>query len=193
MDMTSVNVSRRAVAVNIVTASIGLGIVSPTAAKDADPKPEDKRDGLTHAAEAIHQEILFKASRHAVYTSLTETRKFDQVTRLSDAVQLLADPNAAPTSITLGVGGSFVLFGGYVTGIQVELVPDERIVQAWREPSWKAGDYSIVRMVLEEQGADTKLIFDHRAFPAGNGTHLASGWYLHYWDPLAKFLKQNNS
>jgi activator of HSP90 ATPase len=188
--MESVNVSRRAMAISIVAASLGLDAAMANAGKDADSRPAETLRGLTHAAEAIHQEIIFDAPPHAVYSALTETRQFDQITRLSDARKLLADPAALPTSISPAVGGAFVLFGGYVTGIQIELLPDERIVQAWREPNWSPGEYSLVRFMLEGQGAKTKLSFDHRGFPTGNGTHLASGWHRHYWEPLAKYLKK---
>jgi activator of HSP90 ATPase len=41
------------------------------------------------------------------------------------------------------VGGTFTLFGGYVTGRNLEMLPDERLVQAWRAGSWKPGAFSI--------------------------------------------------
>jgi len=49
-------------------------------------------------------------------------------------------------------------------------------------------EFSIASFVLLEDGQKTKLMFDHRGFPSGDGAHLAPGWYLNYWDPLAKFL-----
>jgi activator of HSP90 ATPase len=86
------------------------------------------------------------------------------------------------------VGGTFALFGGYIVGRHIELVPNELIVQAWRVGSWDRGIYSIIRFQLTEQGAGTKIIFDHTGFPKGQAEHLASGWQEHYWDPLEKFL-----
>jgi activator of HSP90 ATPase len=80
------------------------------------------------------------------------------------------------------------LFGGYIVGRQLELLPGKRIVQAWREISWDSGILSIARYELNEQGSTTRIIFDHTGFPAGNGDHLAVGWKAHYWEPLAKFL-----
>lgn len=73
---------------------------------------------------------------------------------------------------------------------QIELLPNELIVQAWRVQSWTPGTYSIARFALADQGESTRLIFDHRAFPKGKAEHLASGWQEHYWDPLARFLAQ---
>jgi activator of HSP90 ATPase len=93
-----------------------------------------------------------------------------------------------PTEISQHVGGAFALFGGYITGRQIELVPDELIVQAWRVGSWDRGVYSIARFELIAQGASTKIIFDHTGFPKGQAERLASGWQEHYWDPLVKYL-----
>ena len=147
-------------------------------------------DGLTHTSEAIHQEIHFNASRERVYRALTTSNEFDAVTRLSDAITLVTAAGAKPTSISHEVGGGFTLFGGYVTGRNLELVRDERLVQAWRASSWDGGDYSVVKFALVVDGAGTKLVFDHQGFPEGEGGHLAEGWHTHYWDPLRKFLSQ---
>jgi activator of HSP90 ATPase len=83
---------------------------------------------------------------------------------------------------------AFTLFGGYIVGRHIELVPNELIVQAWRVGSWDRGVYSIVRFELTEQRARTKVTFDHTGFPRGEAEHLAAGWQAHYWDPLDKLL-----
>ncbi len=93
-----------------------------------------------------------------------------------------------PAEISSEAGGAFALYGGYITGRQVELVPNVRIVQAWRAGSWPPGAYSIVRFELVEQGPGSKIVFDHTGFPKGEAESLASGWRVHYWEPLAKVL-----
>ena len=147
-------------------------------------------DGLTHASESIRQEVRFEASRRRVYEALTNAAHFDAITRLSDAVALVTAANAKPTSISRVTGGSFTLFGGLITGRNLELLRGERLVQAWRTASWSPGDFSIVRFSLTTDGAGTKLTFDHRGFPLGLGAHLADGWHVHYWAPMAIFLGQ---
>jgi activator of HSP90 ATPase len=165
-----------------------LGLVA-SAAKAADDAALDL--GITHAAEAIHQQVLFQASRQRVYQTLTDTIAFDRVVRLSAAAASgMAAATAKPTRIARSVGGTFSLFGGYITGLQLELVRDERIVQAWRSGSWKPGEYSIASFVLADEGSATRLIFDHRGFPDGAAQHLAAGWQDNYWQPLAKVLAQ---
>ena len=81
--------------------------------------------------------------------------------------------------------------GGYITGRHIEMLPNERLVQAWRAGSWKSGEFSIAAFNLTAEGGKTKLKFEHRGFPNGNGTSLANGWHSHYWEPLAKFLAQS--
>jgi activator of HSP90 ATPase len=188
--MPSPIISRRAFAVSLAAIPVALrtgGGASGFAERRAS-SALGQDDGLTHTSEAIHQEVSFAASRRRVYEALTETRRFDAVTRLSDGARLLAAPGAKPTAISDTVGGPFVLFGGYITGRHLELVPGERLVQAWRAASWKPGEYSIVSFVLLGDDARTKLVFDHRGFPEGDGSHLASGWHAHYWDPIGKYL-----
>lgn len=145
-------------------------------------------NGLTHSAEAIHQEPVFQASRNRVYEALTDAGQFDKVMRLSAAMQSMAT-GTKPAEISREVGGAFSLFGGYVVGRHLELEPNQRIVQAWRSAGWKPSEYSIVRFELTEQGSATKIIFDHRGFPEGTGPHLVQGWNENYWQPLEKYLK----
>ena len=183
-------ITRRSFAASLALIPIGLtsvaGVFGARGSLGSMVPGDD--DGLTHTSEAIHQEVRFDATRRRVYEALTEARRFDSVTRLSDGAQLLAAPGAKPTAISGMVGGSFVLFGGYITGRHLELTPGERVVQAWHAESWRPSEYSIATFALVDDGGKTKLVFDHRGFPEGQGSHLASGWRAHYWEPLAKYL-----
>jgi activator of HSP90 ATPase len=143
---------------------------------------------ISHSEEAIHQVNVFKASRQRVYNALTQTKPFDAITRLSPEMQAGKSLGPTPTRISSEVGGDFALFGGHIVGRHLELVRHERIVQAWRVVDWDPGHYSIVRFQLSEEGAGTKIVFDHTGFPKGQGDHLASGWKAHYWDGLQKYL-----
>jgi activator of HSP90 ATPase len=144
-------------------------------------------DEISHTEESIHQEPVFKASRTRVYEVLTGSKQFDKVIQLSGVVQTmhLGDKLA---EISREVGGAFTLFGGYITGRQVELVPNERIVQAWRTGGWAPGVYSIAKFELVAQSSGTKIVFDHAGFPKGEAEVLASGWKAHYWEPIEKLL-----
>ena len=147
----------------------------------------DATNGLSNSAGAIHQETTFSARPQRVYEALINASQFQNVEMLGAAKDSI-DVTSKPAQISREPGGPFVIFGGYIAGRQIELIPNRRIVQAWHEKAWEAGVYSIARFELQEQGAGTKLIFDHTGFPAGAGDHLAIGWKLNYWEPLAKFL-----
>lgn len=144
---------------------------------------------ILRGEESIHQEPVFKASRKRVYEALMDASQFGKVVELSAAMKsggMKLGTKAA--EISREAGGTFLLFGGYISGRQVELVPNERIVQVWRAGSWDPGSYSIARFVLVDSGSGTKIVFDHTGFPKGQAEHLAEGWKGNYWEPLAKVL-----
>jgi uncharacterized protein YndB with AHSA1/START domain len=104
------------------------------------PVLADASDEVSHTAEAIRQERLFKAGRKRIYEALTVTEQFDQVTQLTGVMQSAAmSKMQKPTAISPHVGGTFALFGGYIVGRHIELVANELIVQAWRVGSWDRG------------------------------------------------------
>lgn len=146
---------------------------------------------ISHSAEAIHQEVVFNAIRKRVYEALTDAKQFNKVVMLSGAMQSGMVPGGKPAEVSSEAGGVFSAFGGHITGRQVELVLNERIVQAWRAASWGPGQYSIARFELVEQGSGTKLVFDHTGFPQGQAQHLAEGWKANYWEPLEKYFAQS--
>jgi len=138
---------------------------------------------VTRNSEAIHQEIVVAGSAARVYAALTDAEEFTKLTAFSSM------KNAAPAQIARDPGGVFSLFNGHIVGRQLELVPAQRIVQAWRVVDWPEGAYSIARFDLADRGGKARLVFDHTGFPRGLGEHLALGWRTNYWQPLEKYLR----
>lgn len=126
-------------------------------------------------ASSIRQDITIAASRNRIYQALLDARQFSAATNA--AAEIDAEP-----------GGAFSGFGGMITGRNIELVPDRRIVQAWRVANWPEGVYSVVRFELEPSGAETKLTLHQTGFPEDAAEHLASGWHKMYWEPLKNYL-----
>jgi activator of HSP90 ATPase len=124
----------------------------------------------------IHQEVVFQATPKRIYETLT------------DAKQFTAFSGGAPADISAEVGSSFSCFGGMVLGRNIELIPNRRIVQAWRAKPWESGVYSIAKFELREEGAGTRVIFDQTGFPPEQHEHLEGGWQTNYWEPLRKHL-----
>lgn len=171
-------------------AVIGAVISASMAMRPANLSAET--DEISHTAESIHQETLYKASRKRVFDALTNASQFDKIMHIASGLDT-SSLGSEPTAISREVGGSFTVFGGHIIGRQIELLPDERIVQAWRVVDWAPGIYSIARFELLEQGSGTKIVFDHTGFPKGKGEHLAAGWKSHYWGPLEKFLADTST
>jgi activator of HSP90 ATPase len=172
--------TRRHVMVGVAIAFGGIALGSTEAWAGTEEE-------ISRTAESIHQEPILKASRKRIYEALTDAKQFDKVIQLSGVMQSMHLPDK-PAEISREGGGAFTLFGGYITGRHVELVPNERIVQAWRTGGWPPGIFSIAKFELVEQGSGTKIVFDHTGFPKGEAEVLASGWKAHYWEPLAKLL-----
>ena len=164
----------------------GAAMIAAGAAMRPAPAWAETKE-ISHTAESIHQETVFKVSPKRVFDALTDTVQFDKVIHLGSGMNTSALGNI-PTAISREPGGPFTLFGGHIIGRQIELTPNKRIVQGWRVVDWAAGIYSIAKFELIEQGSGTKLVFDHTGFPQGLGKHLADGWKSHYWEPLEKLL-----
>jgi len=129
---------------------------------------------------AIRQEVSIKASPDRVYDALIDAKHFSEFT-------------GAPAEIDPSPGGAFSCFGGIITGRNIELLPNRRIVQAWRVAMWPDGLYSIVRFELQPDGSQTRLTMDHVGFPEEmrphlNGEMADGGWQRQYWEPLKKYL-----
>ncbi|MDP9147594.1 MAG: SRPBCC domain-containing protein [Acidobacteriota bacterium] len=144
---------------------------------------------ISHSEESIHQETILTAGRKRIYDALLDAKQFDKVTQLSAEMRAGKSYGSKVTEIDREVGGAFTLFGGHIVGRNIELVPNERIVQAWRVVDWEPGHYSIAKFELVEHGSgSTKIVFDHTGFPKGQAEHLAEGWKGHYWETLEKYL-----
>ncbi|HZS44782.1 MAG TPA: SRPBCC family protein [Blastocatellia bacterium] len=124
---------------------------------------------------SIHQEVNFNAQPERIYEALLSSATFSKAT-------------GAPSEISDDAGGGFSCFGGQITGRNIELVPNQRIVQAWRVGAWPEGLYSIVRFEFKKEGSGTRLVLDHTGFPEDNRQHLEPGWHKMYWEPLRNFL-----
>jgi activator of HSP90 ATPase len=159
-----------------VTAVLGsLAAISEIAAQTPQAKPEAPAAGAEATRTSLHQEIDLHATPQRLYEMLLDSKQF-------------AAFSGEPAEIGRAEGSAFSMFGGVIVGRNIELVPGQRIVQAWRPTHWPAGKYSMVRFELKAQGSQTTLILDHTGFPEGDFASLNYGWGLKYWKPLEKFL-----
>jgi uncharacterized protein YndB with AHSA1/START domain len=84
----------------------------------------------------IQQSVIIKAAPREVYEALMDSRKHSKFT-------------GAKASISRKVGGRCSVYGNYIRGINLDLIPNKRIVQAWRGSDWPKGHYSIATFFIE--------------------------------------------
>jgi activator of HSP90 ATPase len=126
----------------------------------------------------IRHTVVINAPPKKVYAALIDEKKH-------------AKFSGEPATISRKVGGAFACYGGYVSGINVDLVPSKRIVQAWRSKAWPAGTFSIASFAFSRQaGGKTKLAFTHVGVPAFDFKDINQGWRTFYWNPIKAYLKK---
>lgn len=169
MNRTHATTRRQALAGIGIALSSAITRAQQAATQEPPSKPANR--GRT----SLHQEIELKGTPGRLYGVLLDGKQFAAFTGL-------------PAEIETSAGGAFKTFGGLIEGRNVELMVNQRIVQAWRPASWPAGVYSIVHFELKASGSGTTLDLDHTGFPEGDYDHLFWGWNQRYWEPLKKYL-----
>jgi len=125
----------------------------------------------------IKQGIMIKASAHAVYEALMDSKQHAKFT-------------GEPAKISRSVGGSFTAYGDYASGKNLELVKDKKIVQSWRASDWPEGHYSEITYLLKPAKNGTKLMFSQKGIPTKEVKSVADGWKMYYWQPLKQMLEK---
>ena len=123
----------------------------------------------------IRQTATFNASPHDVYEALLDAKKHAAFT-------------GGKATISRKVGGKFSVFDGYAEGVNLELVPDEKIVQSWRAGDWPAGVYSKAIISLKAVAGGTRLTFTQTGVPEDQYADISQGWRDYYWTPMKEML-----
>jgi len=159
-------------AIALVTTALGAVSLPAGAQQETEEKPAS---GENKMRTSLHQEISLKAAPQRIFDILLDAKQFAAFTGL-------------PAEIDPKPGGTFKTFGGLIEGRNLELIPGQRVVQAWRPASWEAGFYSVIHFELKAREGGTLLTLDHTGFPEGDYDHLLFGWNTRYWGPLKKYL-----
>ena len=130
------------------------------------------------ATKTIEQTATFNASPHDVYELLMDSEKHSQFT-------------GAKATISREVGGSFTAYDGQLSGTILELVPDAKIVKAWRgsDEGWVPGHYSTATFSLEEIEGGTRLNFVQTGVPEQSFDSINQGWQTYYWPKMKEFFE----
>jgi activator of HSP90 ATPase len=122
----------------------------------------------------VRQSVTFKASPREVYEVLMDSRKHSKLT-------------GDKAIISRKVGGKFTV-GEYIQGVNLEVVPNERIVQSWRGSDWPEGHFSRAVFSLRTEGNGTRLTFTQTGIPEENHHEIKQGWHDYYWTPMKEML-----
>ena len=75
------------------------------------------------------------------------------------------------------IGAEVSAWDGYISGRNIELIPSERIVQAWRTSEFEDEDEdSVITVILEPVGAETLLTLEHSNVPDEHKSYEEGGW-----------------
>ena len=128
--------------------------------------------------EIIEQEIIFDAELTVLYVMLMSQNNHAEI--IGSTVEMSDQ-----------VGGEFRIFDGYCIGHNIELIENQKIVQAWNfeEDGWPEDHYSICTFLLEAVGNKTKLKFTQTGIPSHKKEELEQGWNDFYWQPIKEYFK----
>ncbi len=126
----------------------------------------------------IRQSATFKTDPHSIYEMLMDSRKHGKFT-------------GEKASISRKEGGKFTAYGGYITGVNLSLVQDKKIVQSWRGNDWPTDHYSKVTFSLQKVKGGTRLTFRQSGVPEEHYKGINQGWRDYYWEPIRKIVEKD--
>ncbi len=121
----------------------------------------------------IRQDFHIKASKEAVFRALTDRLLFEQWSESNAIIDAL-------------IGTKFSIFNGYITGVNREIVMNERIVQDWRIKFWEKP--SLVNMTLIKKPDGTKVELRHDGIPDADYVAIQQGWNKFYLGKIQRFF-----
>jgi activator of HSP90 ATPase len=127
----------------------------------------------------IRQSVTFKTSPHEVYKALMDSRQHAKFT-------------GAKAKISRKVGGKFIAYDGYIEGINLNLVPDKKVVQSWRGSDWPENHYSRATFSLRKIKNGTRLTFTQTGVPGQEYHDIRQGWRDYYWKPMKEMLEKKD-
>ena len=125
----------------------------------------------------LQQSVIIKSTPRKVYETLMDSRKHSKFT-------------GARARMSRKIGGKFTAFGSYIRGMNLDLVPNKRIVQAWRGSDWPKGHYSIATFSLKRIKGGTRLVFSQIGIPDREYKGINQGWRDYYWNPMKEMIEK---
>ncbi|EEB14998.1 conserved hypothetical protein [Pediculus humanus corporis] len=181
------------------------GMILPR--KDSDEKTKDSINNVTSGhdtkvqvknsisnselnSSAKNNEFVKNDGNNVNTTKLKMTRNFqctgEELYRALTCYDLVVAFTHGPVKLDLQKGGEFELFGGYVHGKFIEIVPNLKLIQSWRLKRWPEGHYSTVTIEIRQKQDHTELEVLQTGVPAGEADATTENWERYYWDALKR-------
>jgi uncharacterized protein YndB with AHSA1/START domain len=128
----------------------------------------------------IKLKVKFNAPPRTVYTLLADSKQHSAFT-------------GRKAQISKKDGGRFSADSGRITGVNVDLAPGKRIVQAWRRADFPEGVFSMAtfNLALTADGG-TELVLTHRGVPKHLLDDTEHEWRDKYWTKMKAYLARHN-
>ena len=89
-----------------------------------------------------------------------------------------------PATFEAKEGGAFSFFGGKITGTNVSLSKDEKIVQKWKMDDWT--QESEVTFDFDDNEDEVELFVTHKNLPSSmHPNQMKAGWMQMIFEPLS--------
>lgn len=99
----------------------------------------------------------------------------------------------SPATISDQFGSEFTAWDGYITGKNLSLEKDRRIVQSWRTSEFSADEPdSQIEVTLQAVGNQTRLTLHHTGLPPHGGQY-EQGWVDSYFSPMQEYFASRKS
>lgn len=87
------------------------------------------------------------------------------------------------------IGGQFTTWDDYISGKNVELIENKKIVQDWRTTEFSEDEKdSRIEIILTETVEGTELCLIHSNLEQ-DAVRYKNGWIEHYFKPMHKYFK----
>ena len=100
-----------------------------------------------------------------------------------------ASMTGGEAEISNEVGEGFTAWDGYITGRNLELIPNKQIVQSWRtsEFSEDLEDSKLVIDLEDQENGTCVLTLTHSNLQPGDGDKYKDGWQQYYFEPMIEY------
>lgn len=123
--------------------------------------------------------VTFAVNNKKIYKAWLDSKKHSAMT-------------GARATASAKVNGKFTAWDGYISGKNLEIKENKKIVQSWRSSDFpvNATDSLVEITLTPKPGGKTQLTLMHTNIPKGQGKQYLSGWKDYYFEPMKLYFLQ---